>query len=286
MRMVWPLAEGYAARAVHHERLLLVEAQEETLMTAPADLDRFVTAMTDLVRGLLDDGLDDGPDRVYRSAVAGVLRAVPHAAAASVSLLDKQGHLSSTAPSDPSLVAVDHEQGALGEGPCLDAARTRAGECGVARADDLAVTSPWPRWAPTSVAAGFGSVLSLHLGTRHLGGSLNLYGRAPGSFTAEDERAGMLVAGTVAVAVEGARRASGLAEALESRDMIGRAKGILAERFAVSDEAAFAMLVESSQTTNLKLRDVARWLTGEAESRAAAAGVPAGRQVPEPRGAS
>lgn len=238
-------------------------------MTTVADHDRLVTTMTDIVRDLLDGGLDDGLDRVYRSAVTGVLRAVPHAVAAGVSLLDKQGHLSSSAPSEPSLVAMDREQGALGEGPCLDAARTLPGGRGVARADDLAEVSPWPRWAPTSVAAGYGCVLSLHLGTRHLAGSLNLYARAPGSFTAEDERVAMLVAGTLAVAVEGARRAAGLSEALESRDTIGRAKGILAERFTLSDDAAFTMLVESSQTTNLKLRDVARWLTGEAELRAA-----------------
>ena len=237
-------------------------------MTTCAGHDRLVTTMTDIVRGLLDGGLDDGLDRVYRGAVAGVLHAVPHADAASVSLLDKQGHLSCTAPSEPALVAVDHEQGALGEGPCFDAARTVAGGRGIVRSDDLATTSPWPRWAPTSVAAGYGAVLSLHLGTRHLAGSLNLYARAPGSFTEEDERVATLVAGTIAVAVEGARRATGLTEALESRDTIGRAKGILAERFTISDDAAFTMLVESSQTTNLKLRDVARWLTGEAESRA------------------
>ena len=33
------------------------------------------------------------------------------------------------------------------------------------------------------------------------------------------------------------------------------------ERFDISAQEAFTMLVESSQQSNLKLRDVARWLT-------------------------
>jgi ANTAR domain-containing protein len=43
--------------------------------------------------------------------------------------------------------------------------------------------------------------------------------------------------------------------------VIGQAKGILMERFTVDAEAAFQMLVKSSQETNLKLTTVAQWLT-------------------------
>jgi AmiR/NasT family two-component response regulator len=50
---------------------------------------------------------------------------------------------------------------------------------------------------------------------------------------------------------------------LSARDLIGRAKGILAERFKVDDGAAFQMLVKSSQDTNLKLTAVAQWLTDQ-----------------------
>lgn len=55
-----------------------------------------------------------------------------------------------------------------------------------------------------------------------------------------------------------------LNEGLRSRDVIGQAKGILIERFTLSEDQAFAMLVRSSQDTNLKLRAVADWLVGEA----------------------
>ncbi len=58
----------------------------------------------------------------------------------------------------------------------------------------------------------------------------------------------------------GSQQASHLQRAVDSRDLIGRAKGILMERFGVGDEAAFQMIVESSQETNMKLTAVARWL--------------------------
>jgi AmiR/NasT family two-component response regulator len=64
-------------------------------------------------------------------------------------------------------------------------------------------------------------------------------------------------------------KVDGLEEALLSRDVIGQAKGILMERFGLSDQAAFEMLVTSSQKTNLKLVEVARWLTTERAARSA-----------------
>jgi hypothetical protein len=59
-----------------------------------------------------------------------------------------------------------------------------------------------------------------------------------------------------AVALTGQRRIQDINGALTSRDVIGQAKGILMERFQVSPEVAFAMLVRTSSVTNLKLRVV------------------------------
>jgi AmiR/NasT family two-component response regulator len=70
--------------------------------------------------------------------------------------------------------------------------------------------------------------------------------------------------------LHGADHAARLGHALETRDVIGQAKGILMERFTVDDEEAFRLLVTSSQDTNMKLVDVARWLTGEAVARSGA----------------
>jgi AmiR/NasT family two-component response regulator len=54
-----------------------------------------------------------------------------------------------------------------------------------------------------------------------------------------------------------------LNEALESRDLIGRAKGILMEREGVTDDEAFHMLRVISQNTNVKLRDIAQRVVEE-----------------------
>lgn len=48
-----------------------------------------------------------------------------------------------------------------------------------------------------------------------------------------------------------------LRRALESRDVIGQAKGILMERFLIDADAAFALLQRTSQQTNTKLHDLA-----------------------------
>lgn len=59
-----------------------------------------------------------------------------------------------------------------------------------------------------------------------------------------------------------------LRAALETRDVIGQAKGILMERYKVTDDDAFAMLNRASQHCNVKLRDLARELTESGALRA------------------
>lgn len=49
-----------------------------------------------------------------------------------------------------------------------------------------------------------------------------------------------------------------LQQAAESRQQVGFACGVLAARYGLSPEAAWALLVRLSQTTNIKVRDIAR----------------------------
>lgn len=49
-----------------------------------------------------------------------------------------------------------------------------------------------------------------------------------------------------------------LHRAVETRDMIGQAKGMLMERFGIDAQAAFALLVRMSQTTNTPLAEIAQ----------------------------
>ena len=98
--------------------------------------------------------------------------------------------------------------------------------------------------------------------------ALNLDSRAPGVFDSSARTVAGLFGAQAALLLHGADHVSHMRAALGSRDTIGQAKGILMERFAVDDDSAFQMLVRSSQDTNLKLVDVARWLVSSAGRQA------------------
>jgi AmiR/NasT family two-component response regulator len=96
-------------------------------------------------------------------------------------------------------------------------------------------------------------------------GSLNLYALAPAAFSEDDLMLAVLFASHAAVVVDAAASQEHLRRAIESRDQIGQAKGILMERFKISADAAFDQLRTASQRLNVKLRDLAVRLaeTGE-----------------------
>ena len=96
-------------------------------------------------------------------------------------------------------------------------------------------------------------------------GTLSLYSERASAFTNHDERVTTLFATLAAIALAEAQRTDQLHTALDNRDVIGQAKGILMERHRLSAETAFGMLSQASQHVNMKLNTVARHLveTGE-----------------------
>jgi len=91
-------------------------------------------------------------------------------------------------------------------------------------------------------------------------GALNLYSRRPGAFDDESEHVGLLFASHAAVAYAAVRQQTGLTRSVATRQLIGQAQGILMERHKLSDQQAFALLVQASQHRNVKLRDIAEQL--------------------------
>jgi AmiR/NasT family two-component response regulator len=73
------------------------------------------------------------------------------------------------------------------------------------------------------------------------------------------------LAAHAAVVMTASRKQANLSVALETRDVIGQAKGILMERYKIDDREAFNALIAVSQHTHRKLREVAEQLrtTGE-----------------------
>jgi GAF domain-containing protein len=96
-------------------------------------------------------------------------------------------------------------------------------------------------------------------------GALNLYAESPGSFDESDENVAMLLAAHAAIAIKGGRVEGNLRSALDRRDVIGQAKGILMERYKIDDSQAFDLLVVASQQTHRKLRDIAEELARSGE---------------------
>jgi GAF domain-containing protein len=157
------------------------------------------------------------------------------------------------------------------EGPCLDCLR----EGSVMRVRDLSTDGRFPSYGPRAAAEGALSTLSLPLSADgRTVGALNLYGKEPDAFGTEAVALGTLLAAHASLALQAAnayfssrRLAEQLQEALSGRAAIEQAKGVLVERHGGDPDAAFSALVARSQSTNRKLRDVAREVVDEAASR-------------------
>ncbi len=163
---------------------------------------------------------------------------------------------------------MDEIQYLLDDGPCLSALR----ENRIVEVSDIAEDQRWPAFSERGRAEGAGASLSIPLavGERTVG-ALNLYAHTPNAFTDTDrDRAVRLAAhasGAVALAArlaEHENHAQNLTIALASRSTIDQAIGVLIGRHHITAEAAFTLLRERSQKTNVKLRDVAAQLITEA----------------------
>lgn len=178
---------------------------------------------------------------------------------AGVSLVRSRTVIETPAYTDDLVRRGDELQYQLSEGPCLDAIWQQA----TVRSDDLATESRWPRWGPAvSKGLGFASTLSFQLFVAaDTLGALNLYSRQPRAFDDDAVAVGLVFASHAAIALSGAQTHEGLLTAVATRTEIGRAEGILMERYRLSAQQAFEVLRRASQETNVRLRDVAAELT-------------------------
>jgi GAF domain-containing protein len=102
----------------------------------------------------------------------------------------------------------------------------------------------------------------LFTGGRTLG-ALDLYSSKLNAFDAEAEAVGELFAAHAAIALLRSTQQTEWQTAINSRDSIGMAKGILMHRERLTDEQAFTLLVSTSQKANIKIHELATWLVDE-----------------------
>ncbi|MDQ6875089.1 MAG: GAF and ANTAR domain-containing protein [Actinomycetota bacterium] len=163
--------------------------------------------------------------------------------------------IESPAQTDEMVTLADRMQVDLGEGPCLSAMREEQ----TVQVDDLSADARWPRWAPRVAAElGVRSMLAFQLyNSKDSLGALNLYSKQVDAFDADARGVGLVFASHAAVALTGAQIEENLKRAVQTRNLIGQAQGILMERFGLSADKAFELLRRVSQNQNVKLRDVA-----------------------------
>ncbi len=199
--------------------------------------------------------LVDAPSlqEVLERALGLAVEIVPGCEEAGISLL--QNRIIDTPASFGEIAArCDKLQEQLGEGPCITALL----EADIIRIDDVATDTRWPRFAEGAVQEGVQSMLACRLATqRDKLGALNMYATKTNAFTPESEAMAVGYAAHVSLALSALDRESNLRRALESREVIGQAMGILMERHRITASQAFDVMVHASQRSNVKLRMIA-----------------------------
>jgi hypothetical protein len=195
---------------------------------------------------------------------------LPDARLVSVTLRSDDGQLHTPVGTEPVARELDSLQYAYSEGPCYDTARNPG--LAYTHSPDLAAEPRWPRFGPDAAERGYLSVLSTALlpdvTPPRLSGALNLYATDTGKLGDETTRdqalllathASLALAHTEAVRLAELREVQ-LRRALDTRDVIGQAKGILMQRRGISADEAFELLRRTSQELNVKLAELAHTL--------------------------
>jgi GAF domain-containing protein len=245
------------------------------------DRDRFVDdvlrARTDGREPLRDHGFGLGPlaqqfatltySLLDATTVGEVLDQVVHATArivtgaevVSITLRDRNGRFYTPVGTHPIAAELDQLQYDTGEGPCVDAALDPGPA--MASSTDLARESSWPTFGPGAARRGIRAVLCTALllppGAPNLSGALNIYSRQAGGLDEADRSAALLLATHASLALahtdsveQGQLEREHLRRAIDSRDVIGQAKGILMARRGIGSGEAFDILRKSSQDLN------------------------------------
>lgn len=195
---------------------------------------------------------------------------VPAADLVSVTLRAPDGEFFTPVETDAIATELDRAQYQEQDGPCLDVASPDGP--GYVTSPDLTVEPRWPRFSRASVGHGLRAVLSTELrpatGTARLAGALNVYSRRTHGFADTDRHIALLLATHGSLALAHARSVeladlheAQLRHAIDTRDVIGQAKGILMQRQGITADEAFTLLRRTSQDLNVRLVDLARTLT-------------------------
>jgi ANTAR domain len=240
--------------------------EEWSLAGQPHPSSSTQTGREDLLAAMVDlaERLTMAPDLMTSAKVVAeaAVALVPGVQDASVSLAGRGVGIETLASAGSLPELTDAAQVQCGEGPCIQAAWVDK----VARLDDTETDTTWPEFSRRALALGVRSMLSFQLSLPRGDedddriGAINTYAMHPHAFGAESERIGRILAVHASVGIGSAEREEQLRAALDSRDLIGQAKGLIMAQQQVSADHAFALMVRQARDTNTRLRDLAATL--------------------------
>lgn len=228
---------------------------------SPPDGDASTSELRRFASALESVGRVGGVDEALQLSVDLAVELIAGVDSADVMLV-QDGEVTVPVATDGFARRVDEAQRSTGEGPCLTV--LRSGEADRVVVADLRDDERWPAFRAKALELGVRSVHAFRLFRAEEGtdvvGALNLFGREPngdGLVIA----LGQVFATHCSVMLRAEIERAGLREALQSRDLIGQAKGILMERHKLTADEAFELLRDVSSTQNVKVRDLAEQVT-------------------------
>jgi len=186
-------------------------------------------------------------------------------AAVGILLADQHDNLQTMAASDEhtrllELFATQHDQG-----PCVECYKSGQARTNI-NLTDPTVTTRWPQFAPRAAETGFVAANALPLRLRgRVIGTLALFQTDPGPLSDQDIILAQALADIATIALLQQRTAANseveraqLQHALTSRIVLEQVKGILAERWHVTVDEAFAAFRSYARAHHHQLGQLAR----------------------------
>jgi GAF domain-containing protein len=203
-------------------------------------------------------------DETLQTIVEVACNSVPGFDQVGIATVHERGKIQTRAFTGDLVLHLDRVQYSLGEGPCSAALQGTDTVC----VSSLHSERRWPRYVPQAREAGVRSQMAvkLYLDGDTLGG-INFYSTAADGVNYEAQALGRLFATHAAIALGHAHERETLNQAIQSRQVIGQAIGIVMERYEIPEDRAFAFLVRASSHRNIKLRDVAQTIVDHTNVR-------------------
>jgi transcriptional regulator with GAF, ATPase, and Fis domain len=186
-------------------------------------------------------------------------------AAVGVLLADIHGNLQTIAASDEHTRLLELFATHYDQGPCVECYRSGEPRTNIKLTDAHANTR-WPQFAPRAAATGFVTANALPLRLRgQIIGALGLFQTDPAPLSPQDIVLAQALADVATIAILQQRTTAHseveriqLQHALTSRIVLEQVKGILAERWHVTVDQAYATLHAYTRTHHHQLAQLAR----------------------------